>query len=292
MRSTRFLIWIILFSISCILPAACAPPKKMTVGAAATLMEDIANSAYKQSDTRVIREGMPAYLMLIDGMVEAWPNNGRLLIAAAQSYASFASAFVESQDADYSRALYGRARDYAIRSLELRGLHNAVEGPFDDFEAGVQKFGKDDVPYVFWTAACWGNWIRLNMDSMEAMAELPRVELLVKKALELDEGYYYGSPHLFMGILHASRPKMAGGDLSVAQAHFLKAIELGEGKFLAAYIYYADQYAKRAFDKKLYISILQKALETPADIVPELTLLNTVSHSRAKKMLEEADEYF
>ena len=292
MRSTRFLIWIILVSLSCFLPTACAPPKKMTVGAAATLVEDIAKSAYKQSDTRVIREGMPAYLMLMDGMVEAWPNNERLLIAAAQSYASFASAFVENQDEDYARTLYGRAKDYAIRSLELRGFNNAIECSFDDFETGVQKFGKEDVPYVFWTAACWGSWIRLNMDSMAAMAELPRVELLIKKVLKLDEGYYYGSPHLFMGIMFASRPKMAGGDLSVAQTHFLKAIELGEGKFLAAYVYYADQYAKRAFDKELYISILEKVLEIPTDIVPELTLLNTVSHSRAKVMLEEADEYF
>jgi hypothetical protein len=264
----------------------------MAVGAAAALVEDIAKSAYRQSDTRVIREGMPAYLMLMDGMVEAWPDNERLLIAAAQSYASFASAFVEDKDEDYAKALYGRARTYAIKSLELRGFSNVIERPFDDFEAGVKKFGKDDVPYIFWTAACWGNWIRLNMGSMEAMAQLPRVELLIKKVLELDEGYYYGSPHLFMGILYASRPKMAGGNLGMAQMHFLKAIELGQGKFIAAYIYYADQYAKRAFDKNLYESTLQKALETPANILPELTLLNTASHNKARVMLEEADEYF
>jgi hypothetical protein len=78
----------------------------------------------------------------------------------------------------------------------------------------------------------------------------------------------------------------------VAQAHFLKAIELGQGKFLMANIYYADQYAKKAFDKELYISILEKVLQTPADSVPELTLLNTVAHRKAKEMLAEADDYF
>ncbi len=292
MRTTRVLIWIILLSLCCVLPTACAPPKKMTVYATATLLEDIARSANKQSDLRVIREGMPAYLLLMDGMVEAWPDNERLLLGAAQGYATFASTFVEDQDAAYAKALFSRARNYALRSLELRGLKNPVEKPFEEFEAGARKLGKDDVPYVFWTATCWGSWIRLNMDSMEAMAELPRVELLMIRALELDEGYYYGGPHLFMGIWHASRPKMAGGDLRVAQAHFLKAIELGQGKFLPAYILYADQYAKKAFDKELYISILEKVLGTPADIVPELTLLNTVSHRRAQEMLGEADEYF
>ncbi|MBT8363817.1 MAG: TRAP transporter TatT component family protein, partial [Deltaproteobacteria bacterium] len=67
------------------LPMACATSKTMTVGATASLLEDIAKSAYRQSDLRLIREGMPSYLMLIDGMVEAVPDNERLLISAAQS---------------------------------------------------------------------------------------------------------------------------------------------------------------------------------------------------------------
>lgn len=51
------------------LPMACATSKSMTVGATAALLEDIAKSANRQSDLKLIREGMPAYLMLIDGMV-------------------------------------------------------------------------------------------------------------------------------------------------------------------------------------------------------------------------------
>jgi hypothetical protein len=274
------------------LPTACASQKKITVGATATLLEDIAKSSYKQSDTRVIREGMPAYLLLMDGMVEAVPDNERLLIAAAQGYATFASAFVEDQDKSYATALYKRAKDYALRALEQRGFKYPVSRPFEEFDAGLKELDKKDVPYIFWTAMCWGSWIRLNMGSMEALAELPRVELLMKRVLDLDEGFYYGGPHLFMGVWYASRPKMAGGDLNMARQHFLKAIELGEGKFLMANIYYADHYAKRAFDKALYISILEKVLETPADIVPELTLLNTVAHNRANEMLAQVDEYF
>ena len=260
MLTQRFLIGILLLSFLSVFPTACATQKKLTVGATATLLEDIAKSAYKQSDTRVIREGMPAYLLLMDGMVEAWPDNARLLIAAAQGYATFASAFVEAQDIAYAKLLYARAKEYALRSLEQIGLKNPAIQPFDDFEGSLKGFEKTDVPYMFWAAMCWGNWIRLNTGSMEAMAELPRVELLMKKVLQLDEGFHYGGPHLFMGVWYASRPKMAGGDLKAAQAHFLKAIELGQGKFLMASIYYADQYAKKTFDKELYVSILEKVL--------------------------------
>jgi hypothetical protein len=107
--------WMGIFSIffTLAIATACIPNKQMTVGSAATLLEDVANSANKQSDLRVVREGMPAYLMLIDGMVEAVPNNARLLITAAQAYASFASAFVEDADTEYARTLYEKAKKYA-----------------------------------------------------------------------------------------------------------------------------------------------------------------------------------
>ena len=127
---------------------------------------------------------------------------------------------------------------------------------------------------------------------MDAMAELPRAELLMIRVLELDESFYYGGAHIFMGVLKASKPRLAGGDLDRAQDHFLKAIELGDGKFLMAQIFYADHYAKKAFDRELFISILEKVLKTPVDITPELTLLNSVAHTQAKKMLDQVDEYF
>ena len=271
---------------------ACAFNKKMTVGAAASLLEDVAKSSYKQSDLRVIREGMPAYLMLFDGMVEAWPENEKLLIAAAQGYASFASIFVEDQDKDFARVLYRKARDYALRSLERRGFQNPAGRPFEDFEKALKERGKADVSYLFWAASCWGNWIASNLNSMDAQAELPRVELMMKRVLELDEGFYYGGPHLFMGIWYAIRPKVAGGDLNRSQIHFKRAVELGQGKFLMAYIYYANYYARRAFDKALFSSTLQKVLDTRADLVPELTLLNTVALKRAKEMLNRMEDYF
>jgi hypothetical protein len=292
MHTPRFVIWIIPLCLLAVFSTHCATNKKVTVGATALLLEDIAKSAYKQTDTRVIREGMPSYLLLMDGMVEAWPDNDRLLISAARGYATFAGAFIENEDKAYAGELYGRAKNYALRSLELRGLNSPATRPFEDFETAVNDLGKQDVPYMFWAAACWGNWIRLNMGSMDAVAELPRVEVLMQRVLILDETYHYGGPHLFMGLWFGSRPKMVGGDLNLARKHFLKAIELGQGKFLMAYILYAEYYAKKIFDKTLYISILESVHKTPADIIPELTLLNTVAHQRAAQLMQEADEYF
>jgi len=272
--------------------AACGATKSMTVASTASLLEDVARASHKQSDLKLIREGMPSYLMLIDGMVEALPDNKKLLITAAQSYASYASAFIEDEDKAYAIALYAKAKTYALRALEQNGFKNPLTRPFDDFESGLQKTKKKDVPYLFWAASCWGSWISLNRWSMEAMAELPRVELMMKRVLVLDEAFYYGGAHIFMGILEASKPRIAGGNLNIARDHFRKAIELGDGKFLMTEVYFADYYAKKAFDRELFIATLKDVLQTPVDIEPELTLLNSVAHIRAKKMIDAADDFF
>jgi len=272
--------------------SACLPSKKWTVAATAILLEGVAQASYKQSDLKMIREGMPAYLLLMDGMIEKWPDNEELLIAAAQGYSSFASTFLEEQDKEYAKVLLEKGRSYALRSLEKRGLKGPLQRPFDDFKEGLRALGKKDVPYLFWSATCWANWISLNLDSMEAMAELPRVEEMMKRVIELDEGFYYGGPHLFMGIWFASRPKIAGGDLKKSQEHFLKAMDLGQGKFLMAYVYYANYYARKMEDKDLFTSTLQKVLETPVETSPDLVLLNTVAKKQAKELLSHVGEYF
>jgi hypothetical protein len=292
MGSSRRWIWISLFLLIISSQSACLYSKKVRVGTAALLLEDVAKAAAQQADLRMIREGMPAYLMLMDGMIEAWPDNEQLLIAAAQADSSFASVFVADQDKEYTKLLYEKAKDYALRSLVARGFKDPLKSSFDDFQKDVQVTNKKDVPYIFWAATCWAGWIMLNLDSIEAMAELPRVELMMRRALELDEGFYYGGPHLFMGIWYASRPAIAGGDLKKAKEHFLRALDLGQGKFLMAYVYYADNYARRALDRDLFVSTLGKVLQTPADSVPELTLVNTMAQKKAKELLSKVNEYF
>ncbi|MCX5806658.1 MAG: TRAP transporter TatT component family protein [Proteobacteria bacterium] len=278
-------IWLLLLT-------GCLPNKKLTVAATATLLEGVAKSAFQQSDLKLVREGIPAYLMLMDGMIESVPDNEQLLINAAQTYSSFASAFMEETDPEYAKLLYRKARYYSLRSLEIRGFKDPAQSLFDDFGEDVKNCGKKDVPYLFWAATSWGNWIKLNLDSMEALAELPRVELMMKKVLELDEGFYYGGPHIFMGIWFASWPKDAGGDLKKAQKHFQKALQIGQGKFLMTYVYYANFYARQILDKDLFVSTLQKVLDAPVDILPEITLLNAVARKKAEDLLHHKEEIF
>ena len=56
----------------------CAPTKPARVSAAAYTAEDVFIAASKQSDPTIVRAGTPAYLMLVDGLIEAYPDNSEL----------------------------------------------------------------------------------------------------------------------------------------------------------------------------------------------------------------------
>ncbi|MFB0505322.1 MAG: TRAP transporter TatT component family protein [Thermodesulfobacteriota bacterium] len=281
-----------IFLLSLPFSSACIPIKAGRVAAVGSILEDVARSSSKQSDISVIREGTPAYLMLIDGLIEAYPQNEELLVAGAEAYSSYAAIIME-EDREKAKRLYLKAKQYGLRALSKRQrFKELLPKHVDQFRTCLADFTKKDVPALFWTASSWGNWISLTTDSVEAMAEIPKVLCLMERVMELDEGFYYGGPHLFMAVYHVSRPKAYGGDPERARRHFEKAFELSQGKFLIAYVLYAKYYARQTFDRELFVSTLERVLDTSADSVPELTLLNTIAKEQAKGLLEQVNDYF
>lgn len=273
-------------------PSGCGLNKKLAAAGAAGLVEDTARAAARQSDPALVRAGLPAFLLLLEGMVEGAPDDARLRLAAARAHASFAAVLEEEHDPALKTQLLELSRRHALAALARRGLPDPLGSPFAEFEAAVSRTAAADLPTLFWAASCWAGWIVSRLDSVEALTELPRVELLMRRALELDESYYFGGPHLFMGIWYASRPPAAGGSLERARAHFEKALAFAGDRFLMTRVYFAEVYGRRAFDRELFEGELQRVLASPADALPELTLLNAVARRKAQKLLSLADTFF
>lgn len=276
-----------------VLAAGCLPSRQARVAAVAFTAEDVAKAAAKQSDPTLVRSGTPAYLMLIDGLIETSPDNNQLLLAGCQSYGTYASLFLEEADQTRAAALYGRARAYGFRALSARGdIREALSGSPKEFVAVLQRYRKEDVPALFCTTSSWARWTAVNLDNLEAVAELPFLEAAMERLLELDESYSYGSPHLLVGTYLAAKPAILGGDIAKAKKHFDRALALAGGKFLPAKVLYAKYYARRIQDRGLFVRTLEEVLSVPADAVPELTLSNIMAKEQARELLEKADEYF
>jgi len=271
----------------------CVPTKQARVAAVAYTAEDVLRAAAKQPDPAIVRDGSPAYIMLVDGLIEAYPNNGELLTAGCQAYTVYASSFVEDSDPGKAAILYAKAKKYGFRALSLgRDFQQAASGTLDDFITFLKQYEKEDVPPLFWTSSAWTKWIGLNLDSVEALADVPMLEATMQRVIELDGGFYYGSPHLHMAVYLAAKPSIVGGNLDKAKEHFDRAFALGAEKLLSAKVLFARYYAVRLKDRALFRKTLQEVLDSPVDGVPELTLSNTLAKEKARELLERTDEYF
>jgi hypothetical protein len=270
--------------------AGCAGKLKMAL--AGSLIQDVALATAKQEDVDLAAQAAPTYLLLLEGLLESNPRDQRLLLALAEGYTSY-GALVESNEPERARLLYRRARDWGQQALARRKkIAPLLKAPYPEFVRITDHLEAGDVPTVFWAASAWGAWISASTHSMAALAELPKVIHLMEWVLQQDETFQYGSPHLFLGVYHATLPKMLGGDPEKAAFHFDRALQISRGQALMVYVLKARFYARQVFDRKLYESLLHQALKQPVDSLPQLSLQNAAAQAQARKLLEEIDAFF
>ena len=253
--------------------------------------DDLTASILDQNDPETVRDGAPAYLLAIDGLIEGDPESSALLLTGSQLYGAYASAFVE--DEVRRRRLWDRALGYAQRALCLESSRvcDAVDAPFDEFAASLEAVGLSDVPAAYGFGAAWAGWVQAHADDWAAVAELPKIEALMGRVVTLDEGYEHGGAHLYLGVLFTQRPASLGGRPEEGREHFERAIVLAKGRNLMAKVLYARHYARLVFDRPLHDRLLGEAMEADPK-APGLTLSNTLAQEEAQRLLDDADDYF
>jgi hypothetical protein len=255
------------------------------------LADDLSSAILNQDDLQTVRDGAPAYLLLVDGLIEGDRDNQKLLITGARLYGAYATVFVT--EPARAQRMTEKARGYATRALCLRNTSvcHAQEQPYESFAAALAGLATRDVPLLYAYAASWAGWIQTHSDDWNAVADLPKVEAAMRRVVELDEGYDHGGAHLYLGVLASLRPPALGGKPDEGQAHFRRAIELSQGRNLMAKVQYALKYARLTFDRNLHDQLLHEVLDADAK-APGLTLINTLAKQQAQELLASAKDYF
>ena len=248
---------------------------------------------FEETDLDIAEKAIASDLKLLEGLIKTDPKNQQLLLLASQGFDAYALGFVEDFQPQRAKTFYLRGRDYGLRAL-LRGRSSAISltGPIDDFENSLADFKKKDVPALFWTANNWAGWINLNFDEPVALAQLPRVQLLMQKVLQLEPSFFFGGAHLFFGVNYAARPPLLGGNIELAEDHFQKCFEYSRWKFLLPRVYYAKYVATRQLDEALFQSMLEKVIATPDDVLPGEQLANAIAKRKAQMLLSKMEEFF
>jgi hypothetical protein len=280
--------------------------KKMTTRTVGAISSEGIVAVESESDVELARDNTIPLIKSLEVFSAGDPDDRQYLALLARSYGTYAFGFFEEdmlkhrgRDEKAYRKGYGRAdmfyrrgKAYGIRGLSTKGgMKEAVDGPLGDMEKALEGFGKKDVPLLYWTAFCWGNWLNLHRDDPSAFIDTPRVQALVERAVEIDPDYHYGTGLSFLGAIHASRPKMLGGNPDKARDYFDRAMVVSPD-YLMNKVMAAQYLAVQTQDRALFARLLNEVKAADAAAIPEQRLANEIAKRRAVLLLERIDDYF
>jgi len=255
------------------------------------LTENLSRAILDNNDLETVEVGGPAYLLMVDSLLYRDPYNASLLRAAANVYTAYTEVFVK--DKERAKKLTDKALDYALRGICARRpdtcsfrRHN-----FQEFENVISGLGEKEVPDLFTLGSAWSEWIQAHREDWNAVAEISRVESVMKRVVQLNESYQNGAAHLYLGVLATLLPPALGGKPDVGKRHFERALELSGNKNLMVKVLYARHYARLVFDKGLHDRLLNEVLKAKTD-VPGYTLSNTLAQRQARELLKSGEDYF
>ena len=270
-------------------------PLLLLTGCASMLMDSatdtLSAAILEQTDPQLVAEGAPAYLLLLDGMIQTNPDSAELLATGAQLFAVYGALF--SADTDRAIQYATKARAYGERAICIDHSPACTwqDLEFDAFITSLEAVSSRDMDSLFAFGVGWLSYLQATSADWQAVADLPRVQGILDRLVALDDTYQDGAAHVYLGLLNALRPPALGGKPEVARGHFERAIELSGGRDLGAKVQYARSYARLLYDRELHDRLLTEVLEAPAE-APGLTLFNVLAQQEAKVLLEAADEYF
>jgi len=258
-------------------------------GITSQLADDLAGSILNSEDIDTVREGLPAYLLLIDSFLRSSPDSEDLLLTASNLNGAFSALIVNEERIK-------RFSDKSMRYVEHAAcvskspLCNARQQIYADFERTVSSLKVNDVQIAYSLGVAWVGRLQANSDDWAVIAELSRAKRLMERVIDLDENHENGGPHLYMGGIETLFPASMGGKPEEGRAHFEKAIEINEA-YLMTKVIYAQQYARLMFDQELHNRLLNEVMSADP-VVEGMTLTNLIAQERAKGLLASSKDYF
>ena len=278
-------------------PAVCACALLLLLGgcistATQQLATNLSTALVNQDDPALVRDGTPAHLLLLEGLLEGDPENEGLLLAAARMYGAYATQFVE--DKERARSMAEKAHGYAARALCQRRPNAcaAEDLSFDEFTALVDTMDGQDLPALYVYAVTWVGLVQTSgPGDFDALADLPRIATIMKRVVVLDEHYDHGQAHVYLGAFDCRLSATLGGRPEQGRLHFERAIALSNGRNLRAQVELARRCARLTFDRELHDRLLNEVLAADPE-EPGLTLGNVLAQQEARALLDTSADYF
>jgi hypothetical protein len=281
-------------------------------GSTVRVIERGSPAVQEWEDPDLAEEAIPGSIGTMEAVLYIRPDDTTLRPLLARSYASYAFGFLQDRmeaalanddetTAEHYRwrasSAYQRAKALGLGTLTLYeddndGAEGAVRRGIEAWTRYLENFDDEDqVPALFWLCYAWGQWIGLNRDNMDALADLPFVNALADRILEINPAYMDHAPRALHAGLIGTAPEALGGRPRDAQHEFDDAIRRTGRHNLMYLVMEARIVAIAIQDRALYQRLLTEVIEA-GDVEPTQRLSNALAKRRATRYLAEIDMLF
>ncbi len=230
------------------------------------------------------------------------PDNQLFYLNASKSRITYAYGILMEKGDRLMYTDYYKSRNYYSKSLDLfvisrNYLLNALEVKYENFPQRMRNreeidFEKEDIDYLYWLSGSLAGAIQASQGDPQYLIDLPNIKWLLENAIDVD-------PNWQNGTLSAAMMSVYLNDLSGdknAQKKALSYFDLAEkqsnGLNASIYVTLAENYAVSKQNKKLFIELLDKAINIDVNKDKSLKQSNKLSQSRAKWLKSRVDDLF
>ncbi len=283
MRKVAFLLLSILLALPVMADNYSTPATGIVKGS----YEDLINRANSFWKNRYNRDSLLKSLELYKKAYEKRPDKAYFpAVRLSRGYYFLAEAFDRGNKEKMLKD-YEMGKDWGIKALQTNDM---VKKAGDKWYKVVNKLGKEYIEAMYWTAVNLGKWSKLY-GIMKSIFNLSKVKSLIRRVGELDPTFFYGAPDRYWGAYYAAIPGLMGGSLKKSKEHFEKSLKIAP-YYLETKVLYAEFYAVKKGDKKLFKKLLNEVLKADVNVYPDVIPEQKVSQDKARELLKKIDELF
>jgi tetratricopeptide (TPR) repeat protein len=246
-------------------------------------------------EKRHIESELKVIIPRLNQLTKDNPSSYELLIMAARANYIMADGPLYLKLNDDNEALikeeqkksYDAAISFAEKAMALDpNFRKAVVGGAKVEEA-INNLSKDYIESIYWRYASLSRWSRLE-GTTTILKNKAKATQMAKRVEALDPNFLYGAAYRFFGSSETLSP---AGSAAKGKEFFEKSIKI-ENNFFGSHVLYADIYATKKGDVKLFDKELNFVINSKPEALgkPELIPEQIIEQQKAKKILTEKDQ--
>ena len=199
------------------------------------------------------------------------PNNQLFYLNASKSRITYAYGILMEKGDRLMYSDYYKSREYYSKSLDLfvisrNYLFNALEIKYEDFIQKMRNkekivFKKEDIDYLYWLSGSLAGSIQASQGDPQYLIDLPSIKWLLENAIAIDPNWQNGTLSAAMMSVYLNDLSGDKNAQKTALFYFELADKQSNGLNASIFVTLAENYAVSKQDKKLFIELLDKALD-------------------------------